>query len=177
MPKNSNKINPRCIVIAGPNGAGKTTFARDFLQREAAVVHFVNADLIAAGLSPLNPDLAKVAAGKLFLGELDRLASLMTDFAFETTLSGMGHRSRLSNLKKAGYRIEIVYLRLASPQLALKRIAGRVRHGGHDIPKEDVLRRFDRSWQNFQTVYRQLADSWTVYDNSGNQPVLQEQGP
>lgn len=177
MPKASNKSSPRCIVIAGPNGAGKTTFARDFLQREAAVVHFVNADLIAAGLSPLNPDLAKIAAGKLFLGELDRLASLMTDFAFETTLSGMGHRFRLSNLKKAGYRIEIVYLRLASPQLALKRIAARVRHGGHDIPKEDVLRRFDRSWQNFQTVYRTLADSWTVYDNSGDQPVIQEQGP
>ena len=177
MPKNSNKINPRCIVIAGPNGAGKTTFARDFLQREAAVVHFVNADLIAAGLSPLNPDLAKIAAGKLFLGELNRLASLMTDFAFETTLSGMGHRSRLSNLKKAGYRIEIVYLRLASPRLALKRIAARVRHGGHDIPKEDVLRRFDRSWQNFQMVYQTLADRWAVFDNSGAAPVLQEHWP
>ena len=177
MPKNSNKINPRCIVIAGPNGAGKTTFARDFLQQEMAVVHFVNADLIAAGLSPLNPDLAKVAAGKLFLRELDRLASLMTDFAFETTLSGMGHRTRLSNLKKAGYRIEIVYLRLASPQLALKRIAARVRHGGHDIPKEDVLRRFDRSWRNFQTVYRSLADRWAVFDNSGAEPVLQEHQP
>ena len=170
-------MSPRCIVIAGPNGSGKTTFARDFLQREAGVVRFVNADLIAAGLSPLNPDLAKIAAGKLFLRELDRLADTMTDFSFETTLSGKSYRSRFVQLSNAGYRIEIVYLRLASPQLALKRIAARVRHGGHDIPKEDVLRRFDRSWQNFQTVYRPLADRWAVFDNSGAEPVLQEHWP
>jgi predicted ABC-type ATPase len=173
----NKKVSPRCIVIAGPNGSGKTTFARDFLQREAGVVRFVNADLIAAGLSPLNPDLAKVAAGKLFLRELDRLADTMTDFSFETTLSGKGYRPRFIQLRNAGYRIEIVYLRLASPQLALKRIAARVRHGGHDIPKEDVLRRFDRSWQNFLTVYRPLADRWAVFDNSGAEPVLQEHWP
>ena len=170
-------MSPRCIVIASPNGSGKTTFARDFLQREARVVNFVNADLSAAGLSPLSPDLAKVSAGKLFLGELDRLANSMADFAFETTLSGKGYRPRFIALRKAGYGIEIVYLRLASPQLALKRIAARVRHGGHDIPKEDVLRRFDRSWQNFLTVYRPLADRWAVFDNSGAEPVLQEHWP
>jgi predicted ABC-type ATPase len=147
------------------------------LPQEAGVVHFVNADLIAAGLSPFNPDLAKVAAGKLFLRELDRLADTMTDFAFETTLSGKSYRSRLIQLRNAGYRIEIVYLRLASPQQALKRIAARVRHGGHDIPNEDVLRRFDRSWQNFQTVYRPLADRWAVFDNSGAEPVLREHYP
>jgi predicted ABC-type ATPase len=147
------------------------------LPQEAGVVHFVNADLIAAGLSPFNPDLAKIAAGKLFLRELDRLAVAMIDFAFETTLSGKSYRSRLIQLRNAGYRIEIVYLRLASPQLALKRIAARVRHGGHDILKEDVLRRFDRSWQNFQTVYRPLADRWAVFDNSGAEPVLQEHWP
>ncbi len=140
-------------------------------------MHFVNADLIAAGLSPLNPDIAKIAAGKIFLNELQRLADAMIDFAFETTLSGKGYRQRFLALRKAGYTIEIVYLRLASPQLALKRIAARVRHGGHDIPKEDVLRRFERGWQNFQTVYRQLADRWAVFDNSGAEPVLQEHWP
>jgi predicted ABC-type ATPase len=82
-------MKPRCIVIAGPNGAGKTTFAREFLPKEGDVVHFVNADLIAAGISPLKPGLAAVAAGKVFLNELDRLAKQRVDFAFETTLSGL----------------------------------------------------------------------------------------
>ena len=86
-------------------------------------------------------------------------------------------RPRFVQLRNAGYRIEIVYLRLATPILALRRIAMRVRHGGHDVPKVDVLRRFDRSWRNFLSVYRPLADSWTVYDNSGIEPLLQEQGP
>ncbi len=86
-------------------------------------------------------------------------------------------RPRFVQLRNAGYRIEIVYLRLATPILALRRIARRVRHGGHDVPKDDVLRRFDRSWRNFLSVYRPLADSWTVYDNSGIEPLLQEQGP
>src|SRR5450759_5270692 len=114
--------SPRCIIIAGPNGAGKTTFARDFLPVEAGVVHFVNADLLAAGLSPLKPELAALNAGRLFLGELDRLAKSRQDFAFESTLSGLTYISRLKRWKTAGYRIEIVFLRLASVQLALRRI-------------------------------------------------------
>src|SRR5271169_2065583 len=105
---------PRCIIIAGPNGAGKTTFAREFLPKDAGVIHFVNADLLAAGLSPLKPDLAALAAGRLLLGELDRLAKARQDFAFESTLSGLTYISRLKRWKAAGYRIEIVFLRLAS---------------------------------------------------------------
>lgn len=133
----------------GPNGAGKTTFAREFLPKDAGVVHFVNADLIASGLSPLRPELAALAAGRLFLRELDRLANARLDFAFESTLSGLVHLVRLKRWKATGYRIEIVYLRLPSPQLALRRIAARVKQGGHNVPRADVLRRFSRSWTKF----------------------------
>ena len=167
--------SPRCIVIAGPNGAGKTTFAREYLPKDAGVIHFVNADLLAAGLSPLRPESAVLAAGRWFLMELDRLAKARLDFAFESTLSGLTYLGRLKRWKTAGYRIEIIYLRLATPQLALRRIAARVKQGGHDVPRADVLRRFDRGWKNFVTAYRLQADAWTVYDNSGDSPKRLEQ--
>jgi len=166
--------SPLCIVIAGPNGAGKTTFAREFLPKDARVVRFVNTDLIASGLSPLRPELAAIAAGRLFLKELDRLARARLDFAFESTLSGLTYLGRLKRWKAAGYRIEIVYLRLRSARLALRRIAARVRQGGHDVPRADVLRRFDRSWLNFEKRYKLLADTWSVYDSSGKTPRLLE---
>jgi predicted ABC-type ATPase len=161
---------PRCIVIAGPNGAGKTTFAREFLPKDARVIHFVNMDLLAAGLSPLKPELAAVKAGKLFLQELDRLVVARLDFAFESTLSGLTYVNRLKHWKNIGYKIEIVFLRLASPQLALHRVAARVKQGGHQVARIEVLRRFDRSWKNFQAIYKPLADAWKVYDNSGDNP-------
>jgi predicted ABC-type ATPase len=166
-----------CIVIAGPNGAGKTTFAREFLPKDARVVHFVNADLIAGGLSPLRPELAAIAAGRLVLRELERLAGARLDFAFESTLSGLAYLGRLQRWKESGYRIEIVYLRLRSPRLALRRIAARVKQGGHSVPRSDVLRRFTRSWTNFEGHYRLLADAWSVYDNSGTAPKLLERSP
>ena len=166
--------SPRCIIIAGPNGAGKTTFAREYLPKDAGVIHFVNTDLLAAGLSPLRPELAALAAGRLFLDELDRLAKARLDFAFESTLSGLTYLNRLKRWKATGYRIEMVFLRLASPQLALHRIAARVKQGGHDVPRADVLRRFDRSWKNFVTAYRLQSDAWAVYDNSGDSPKLLE---
>ncbi len=106
--KKSRKRAPRCIIIAGPNGAGKTTFAQEFLPKYAKVVHFVNGDLIAGGLSPLSPESAAIAAGRLFLKELDRLAARRADFALESTLSGLGHVSHLKRWKKAGYRVEII---------------------------------------------------------------------
>ena len=173
----SARSSPRCIIIAGPNGAGKTTFAREFLAKEADVIHFVNPDLIASGLSPLRPELAALAAGRLFLSELDRLAKGKNDFAFESTLSGLTYVNRLTRWKRTGYRVEIVYLRISSPQLGLRRIAARVKQGGHNVPRADVLRRFSRSWMNFQRSYRAVADEWTVYDNSGRKPVILEQGP
>jgi predicted ABC-type ATPase len=175
--KRTSTRQPRCIVIAGPNGAGKTTFAREFLRRDAGMVNFVNADLIASGLSPLQPELANMAAGRLFLNELDRLAGACADFAFETTLSGLTYIERLKLWKSLGYRVEIVFLRLPSARLALQRIAIRVRQGGHHVPRRDVLRRLVRGWDNFQSFYRPLADAWAVYDNSGAVPKLLEKGP
>lgn len=171
------KRTARCIVIAGPNGAGKTTFAREFLPKDAGIVHFVNVDLLASGLSPLEPELAALAAGRLLLKELDRLVKAKADFAFESTLSGVAYLPRLRRWKASGYRIEMVFLKVESPQLALRRIATRVRQGGHDVPARDVMRRFDRGWANFRTVYQPLADKWAVYDNSGETPILLERGP
>jgi predicted ABC-type ATPase len=176
MVKTTTK-RPVCIIIAGPNGAGKTTFAREFLLKDTRVIHFVNADLIASGLSPLRPEMAALAAGRIFLRELDRLAKSRADFAFESTLSGLVYVHRLKRWKAAGYRIETVYLRLRSPQLALRRIAVRVKQGGHNVQRTDVLRRFTRSWTNFQKSYRLLADTWSVYDNSGRTSQLLERGP
>jgi predicted ABC-type ATPase len=166
--------SPRCIIIAGPNGAGKTTFAREFLPKEAGVIHFVNADLLAAGLSPLQPEVAALAAGKLLLKELDRLSRARVSFAFESTLSGLTYVTRLKRWKAAGYRIEIIFLKLHSPKLAFHRIVARVKQGGHDVARADVLRRFDRSRRNFESIYKALADSWELYDNSGGKPILLE---
>ena len=168
---------PLCVVIAGPNGAGKTTFARRYLSSIVKIDNFVNADLIAAGLSPLAPSSAAVRAGRVVLQEIDRLARARESFAFESTLSGRAYEKRLKRLKRLGYRIEIVFLRVASPQLALRRIAARVRQGGHDVPKADVVRRFDRGWGNFLTIYQPLADAWVIYENSGNIAREMDSGP
>ena len=172
-----SRKQPRCILIAGPNGSGKTTFARRYLPEYARVVHFVNADLIASGLSPLKPELAAIVAGRMVSTEIDRLATQRVDFAFETTCSGLAYGQRIQAWKQAGYRIEMVYLRLHSTQLALRRVSARVRQGGHDVPRADVIRRFSRGWENFQRIYRPLADSWAVYDNSVHTPRLLEKGP
>jgi predicted ABC-type ATPase len=171
------KRQPRCIIIAGSNGAGKTTFAREYLPAVARVIRFVNADLIAGGLSPLKPELAAMAAARMVLKELDRLVAENRDFAFETTLAGHSYVKRIEAWRHAGYHIQIIYLRVDSPQLALRRIAARVRQGGHDVPRADVVRRFDRSWKNFQAIYAPLADSWTVYDNSRRPAKAVEEWP
>lgn len=162
---------PRCLIIAGPNGAGKTTFARDFLPRDS-VSRFINSDLIAAGLSPLNPAAAQVAAGRVFLAELDRVSSARIDFAFESTLSGLTYLPRLRRWKVAGYTIEIIYLKLDDVAVSLQRIAARVRNGGHNVPEADARRRFPRSWTNFVTHYQPLADCSWVFNVTGPKPVL-----
>lgn len=173
-PVTRGKGKPRCIVIAGPNGAGKTTFAREYLPKDVRILNFINADLIASGLSPLQPNLAAVAAARLVLDQVDRLVERRANFAWESTLSGLAHVKRLQTMNELGYCVAIIYLRVASPQLALKRIAARVREGGHNVQKRDVLRRFSRSWRNFETRYRPLASAWAVYDNSTRSSKLIE---
>ncbi len=137
----------------------------------------MNADLIAGGLSPLRPELAARQAGRLLLLELSRLAKSRKNFSFESTLSGRTYLHLLQDWKATGYTIRIVFLSLSSPQLALQRVAARVEQDGHDVPRVDVIRRFQRSFHNFQTLYRPLADTWSVYENSGDAPRLLEEGP
>ena len=155
--------------------SGQDHLCPGVLPKDAGILHFVNADLIAAGLSPLEPSAAQVPAARIFLEELDRLAAARADFAFETTLSVRGYMERLQRWRVAGYRLEIVFLKLPTADLALKRVALRVKQGGHNVAEADVRRRFHRGWRNFEAAYRALADSWSVYLSDGELPVLIEE--
>src|SRR5512136_1462155 len=149
---------PRLYVIAGPNGAGKTTFALEFLPNYAKTFEFINADLIAGGLSPFVPERAAIKAGRIMLEQIQILSSRRKDFGFETTLSGKGYVSLFKDLKKKGYEIHLFFLWIPNPELAIERIADRVRRGGHKIPEDIVRRRFDRGLKNFFQIYRPLVD-------------------
>jgi predicted ABC-type ATPase len=164
------KAQPQIHVIAGPNGAGKTTFALTYLPRYAGCLQFVNADLIAAGLSPFAPESAAVTAGRLMLAQIHRLAAQGADFALETTLAGRGYLAMLRTFRQQGYVVTLYFLWLPSIQLALERVAERVRKGGHSVPEEDVRRRYRRGVRNLFQVYRPLLDTWFVFDNSGPDP-------
>jgi predicted ABC-type ATPase len=157
-------------IIAGPNGAGKTTFAREFLPNYADCKNFVNADLIAQGMAPFSPETAALRAGRKMLGEIRSFALSGVSFAFETTLSGRSYLPLLRRLKAQGYEIHFFFLWLKSVDLALSRVRERVSRGGHDVPEAVVRRRFDRSVHNFLVHYRQLADVWMLFDNSGQVP-------
>lgn len=160
----------RILVIAGPNGAGKTTFATEFLPNEADCPLFVNADLIAAGLSPFRASLVAVQAARLMLRQIDDHARCGRSFAFETTLSGRGHARRILRWQAQGYRVKLFFLRLPTAEAAIARVAQRVSEGGHDVPELVIRRRFDAGWRNFEHVYRDLVDAWAVFDNSGDAP-------
>ena len=163
---------PRIIMIAGPNGAGKTTFAREFLPSEAECPVFVNADLIAAGLAPFAPETAAIQAGRLMLQELTRHFSARISFAFETTLSGRGYLHQISKWQKAGYRVKLIFLQLASAEKAIARVAQRVQQGGHHIPENVIRLRFAAEKYNFEQLYAPVVDSWALYDNAGSVPAL-----
>ena len=156
----------RILIIAGPNGAGKTTFAREFLPQAAGCPIFVNADLIAAGISPFDPDRAAIRAGRLMLEEIWRHAAAGDTFAFETTLAGRGYAPMIAQWRKAGYHVKLIFLSLKSPEHAIARVALRVRQGGHGVPEAIIRRRFAAGLSNFQTLYSRLVDTWILYDNS-----------
>ena len=166
----------KIIIIAGPNGAGKTTFAQEFLPKEAGCLVFVNADLIAAGLSPFAPERASFRAGRLMLEEIDNHARLGVSFAFETTLSGRAYARHIFDWKARGYIIKLFFLKLVSPELAIARVRQRVEQGGHDIAEITIRRRFASGWRNFDNLYKTVVHEWELYDNSGDQPVLIDKG-
>ena len=163
---------PNLYIIAGPNGAGKTTFAHKFLPQYADCREFVNADLIAGGLSPFDPEKAAFQAGRLMLEQIYSFAKRGLDFGFETTLSGKTYVKILKDLEKRGYFIHLFFLWISTVKLALERIELRVRNGGHNIPEAVVLRRFDRRLPIFFRCYQPLADSWTIFDNSEDIPKM-----
>ena len=162
----------KVIIIAGPNGAGKTTFAREFLPNEAGCPQFLNADLIAAGLAPFAPESAALPAARLMLAELERHFQTGQSFAFETTLSGRAYLRHIARWRAAGYRVELIFLRLASAQEALARVAQRVKQGGHHIPEAVIPRRFAAGLDNLSRHYAPAVDAWALYDNSGEEPIL-----
>ncbi len=167
----SHTKQPVCWIIAGPNGAGKTTFALKFLPA-VGCLHFVNADLIAAGLSPLAPSVELMAASRLFLREIDAHVAERHDFGFETTLAGRGHLRLVDRLRGDGWRVELVYLALPDVRISEMRVAERVAHGGHDIPTQAIQRRFPRSLSNLLHDYGHRVDRTRCFLNSGESPEL-----
>ena len=163
---------PKVYVIAGPNGAGKTTFVKEFLPVYADCINFINADLIASGLSPFKPEAAAIKAGRIMIEQMREYALANKDFTFETTLSGRSHLRFIRDLKTKGYEIHLIFLWIRNVDLAQKRVADRVRSGGHNVPEDVVRRRFPRGIKNFFNVYRPVLDSWMLFDNSSDEPNL-----
>ena len=162
----------KIIIIAGPNGAGKTTFAKDFLPSEAKTLNFINADLIAAGLAPFNPESVELKSGRLMLEEIDEFVDAGKSFAFETTLSGLSYVRKIQLWQRLGYQVKLWFLSLPNADAAVARVAQRVIQGGHNIPEDVIRRRFKSGLNNFHLRYKLLVDSWVLYDNAGVEPRL-----
>jgi predicted ABC-type ATPase len=157
---------PTLYLIAGPNGSGKTTFASRFLPEESGELEFVNVDLIARGLSPFDAEAAAGAAGRIALARVGRLIQERKTFAWETTLSGRTTKGWILKAKIAGYFVKMVFVWIQSVEESIDRIRRRVREGGHDVPVQDVRRRFLKTMRNFFNDYSPLADAWKLFDNS-----------
>lgn len=157
---------PSLYVIAGPNGAGKTTFVRDFLKLDLAFLDFLNADEIARGLSPLAPERAQLEAGRIMLGRVRRFIGEKRDFGMETTLSGRTYRNIFQDAKNVGYSIYLDFLVLPTVEQSVQRVADRVEAGGHDVPLDDLRRRFRLGLQNLFTLYRPGVDFWALHNTT-----------
>lgn len=165
-------MTPTCWIISGPNGAGKTTFALEYLPRAAGCTHFINADLIAAGLSPLAPERELLAVSRLFLREIEVRTAAREDFAFETTLAGRSYLRLIEQLREQGWRVELIYLALPSVEMSKLRVLERVAHGGHNIPAADIQRRFPRSLRHLLCDFGHHVDSCLCFMNDGERPAL-----
>ena len=166
----------KIIIIAGPNGAGKTTFARQYLPGESACPVFVNADLIAGGLSPFQPEAVAVRAGRLMLQEINDHAKKGESFALETTLAGLGYLKMIDQWRADGYVVKLIFLSLTMPEVSIKRVKFRVIQGGHNIPEDVIRRRFSSGLKNFETRYRHCVNYWQFINNGGDMSVLIEKG-
>ncbi|SHJ58546.1 Predicted ABC-type ATPase [Desulfatibacillum alkenivorans DSM 16219] len=166
----------KIIIIAGPNGAGKTTFAEEFLPKDADCPNFVNADLIAAGLSPFAPEQAAIKAGRLMLQEIHEYARKGVSFSFETALAGKGYARLIPEWRKSGYSVKLFFLSLPTPELAIERVRIRVALDGHSVPEPVVRRRFSAGLKNFEEIYKPIVDAWVLYDNSANYPKMLSEG-
>jgi predicted ABC-type ATPase len=165
-------MKPQLVLIAGPNGAGKSTLAPTLLKEKFRKVEFVNADSIAQGLSAFRPETVVFEAGRLMLKRLLALANDQKDFAFESTMASKSYAHWIEQLQEKGYRFYLIFLWLESADLAVQRVRERVRAGGHDVPEAVIRRRYSRGIKNFFNLFRPLANSWVVYDNSEKEPVL-----
>lgn len=169
--KNGNRNNgrrhsPSVVVLAGPNGSGKSTVAPELLKGTLAVTEFVNADIIAQGLSGFAPQKAVLAAGIVMVRRLKELALRGSDFAFETTLAGRSFAPWLEQLRQEGWGVHLMFLWLPSAEFAVRRVAGRVRFGGHDVPKRTIRGRYRAGLKNLLELYLPICTDWNVLDNS-----------
>jgi predicted ABC-type ATPase len=160
------------IVLGGPNGAGKTTAAPGMLAPQLGIREFVNADEIASGISPLNPEGSEIAAGRLLLERIHALADLGESFGFETTCAGRGHARLLRRCRSTGYRVTLIFLWLPTPDMAIARVDRRIAAGGHGVDAAVVVRRYWAGLRNLRHLYLPLSDFGYIYDNSDDSPVL-----
>jgi predicted ABC-type ATPase len=161
-----NAEYPHVVIVAGPNGAGKSTAAPRLLRDYLGITEFVNADVIAQGLSAFNPAGMAMQAGRIMLNRMRELADERKSFACETTLAARSYAIWMQELRASGYKVQLVYLWLRSPETAIERVAERVRNGGHHVPEDVVRRRYERGLDNLFNIYMPIVDSWVILDNS-----------